>query len=88
MVLKEAFECSLSSIADQLFAIRIIPDHVLKSPTYDEIIRCFLSSLDFIDDQSELEQNCEKFLDALLNVGGPLIGAARMLKKEWKKVME
>ena len=80
-----AFQPSLSSIANELFQVKIITEDVRKSPTYDNIIGSFQSGIMFIDNQSELEEKLEKFLSVLSKIGGPLDAAATMLKKEWRK---
>ena len=86
--LKKAFQLSLPNISDELLQVGIITKSVQEEPTYDKIIRCFLVGIDFIDDQSEIEKECDRFLSALSNVGGPVARASHMLRKEWKKAIE
>ena len=86
--LKKAFQLSLSDISDELLQVGIITKSVQGEPTYDKIIRSFLAGIAFIDDQSELKDQCDRFLSALSNVGGPVTNAVSMLRKEWKKAME
>ena len=86
--LKKAFQLSLSDISDELLQVGIITKSVQEEPTYDKIIRCFLVGIDFIDDQSEIEKECDRFLSALSNVGGPVARASNMLRKKWKKAIE
>ena len=83
--LKEAFRLSLQSISDQLFQVGIISQDIHRSPSYDDIIfGSFLAGLTFIDSQSVLKDQCNKFLSALSNVGGPVTFAVNMLRKEWE----
>ena len=86
--LKNAFQLSLQNISAELHQVGIITKFVQEEPTYDKIIRCFLAGIAFIDDQSKLEERCDKFLSALSNAGGPVTDAVSMLRKEWKKAME
>ena len=86
--LNEVFRLSINDIANELLQIGIITKSVQAEPTYDKIIGSFLVGIAFMDNQSKLEERCDKFLSALSNVGGPVADAADMLRKEWKKAME
>ena len=81
--MNRSFCLYLVSIANELFQVGIIADDVQRSHSYDAIIDSFLSGIDFISTQSNLESHCRKFLKALSNVGGPLAGAASMLQRKW-----
>ena len=81
--LKEAFDLSLSNVADELVQVGIISKSVHKSPTYDNIIGSFVSGLTFIDDLADLKKECDTFLSALSNIGGPVARAAGMLRRKW-----
>ena len=85
--LKEAFDLSLSNVADELVQVGIISKSVHKSPTYDNIIGSFVVAVSFIDNLDEVKGQCDKFLSALSNVGGPVAFAVNMLKREWDQVM-
>ena len=85
--LKEAFDLSLSNVADELLQVGIISKSVHKSPTYDNIIGSFVAGLKFIRKQSDLKKECDTFLSALSNIGGPVARAAGMLRDEWDQVM-
>ena len=86
--LKRAFQLSLPNISDELLQVGIITKFVQEEPTYEKIIGSFLAGIAFIDNQSKLEERCDKFLSALSNVGGPVADAADMLRKEWEKAIE
>ena len=87
VALKEAFRFSLGSISDQLLQAGIITQDTHRSPSYDDIIGSFLSGLTFIRKQSDLKKECNTFLSALSNIGGPVARAAGMLRDEWDQVM-
>ena len=88
VALKEAFDLSLSNVADELLQVGIISKSVHKSPTYDNIIGSFLAGLTFIRKQSDLKKECDTLLSALSNIGGPVARAAGMLKDEWEQEFE
>ena len=81
--LKEAFDLSLSNVADELLQVGIISKSVHKSPTYDNMIGSFVAGLKFIQKPSDLKKECDTFLSALSNIGGPVARAAGMLRDEW-----
>ena len=86
--LNDVFDLSLKSISNELLQVGIIPQDVHKSPTYDKIIGSFLSGINFIRNQSEVEKRIKKFLSALTNVGGPVADASAMIQEEWELAME
>ena len=77
----------MGSISDQLLQAGIISKSVQESPTYDDIIGSFLAGLKFINNLHEVKGQCDKFLSALSNVGGPVAFAVNMLRREWDQVM-
>ena len=85
--MKEAFRFSLGSISDQLLQVDIITQEIHRSPSYDDIIGSFLAGITFIDNLDEVKGQCDKFLSALSNVGGPVAFAVNMLRREWDQVM-
>ena len=88
VALKEAFNLSLSNVADELLQAGIISKSVHESPTYNNIIGSFVAGLTFIRKQSDLKKECDTFLSALSNIGGPVARAADMLKDEWEQEFE
>ena len=87
VALKRAFNLSLSNVADGLLQVGIISKSVHESPTYDNIIGSFIVAVSFIDSLDEVKGQCDKFLSALSNVGGPVAFAVNMLRREWDQVM-
>ena len=87
VALKKAFNLSLSNVADELLQVGIISKSAHKSPTYDNIIGSFVVAVSFIDNLDEVKGQCDKFLSALSNVGGPVAFAVNMLRREWDQVM-
>ena len=88
VALKRAFNLSLSNVADELLQAGIISKSVQESPTYDNIIGSFVVAVSFIDNLDEVKGQCDKFLSALSNVGGPVAFAVNMLRREWEQEFE
>ena len=88
VALKRAFNLSLSNVADELLQAGIISKSVHESPTYDNIIGSFVVAVSFIDNLDEVKGQCDKFLSALSNVGGPVAFAVNMLRREWEQEFE
>ena len=79
----------MNSISDQLLQAGIITQDIHRSsPSYDDIIDSFLAGLKFIRKQSDLKKECDTFLSALSNIGGPVARAADMLRDEWEQEFE
>ena len=86
--MSDVFQLSLNRIVNELFQAGIITQDIHRSPKYDDIIGCFLAGLNFICERSDLQGQCDKFLTALSNVGGPVALASDMIQREWKQAME
>uniref|UniRef100_A0A1X7UEM5 CARD domain-containing protein n=1 Tax=Amphimedon queenslandica TaxID=400682 RepID=A0A1X7UEM5_AMPQE len=69
VVLSKVFEDSLPDIALGLSAANIITHSVRKNPSYDSIIRNFITGLEMKSSIAELEVHCMDFLEALSNIG-------------------
>ena len=78
----------MGSISDQLLQAGIITQDIHRSPSYDDIIGSFLAGITFIDSLDEVKGQCDKFLSALSNVGGPVAFAVNMLRREWEQEFE
>ena len=83
VVLSEVFEDSLPDIALELSAANIITHSVRKKPSYDSIIGNFITGLKMKSTIAGLEKHCMDFLEGLSNIGGPVTGAADMLRRKW-----
>ncbi|XP_019860962.1 PREDICTED: uncharacterized protein LOC109589298 [Amphimedon queenslandica] len=83
VVLSEIFEDSLTHIALGLSAANIITHSVKNNPSYDSIIKNFITGLKMKSSIAELEVHCMDFLEALSPIGGPVTGAADMLRRKW-----
>ena len=87
-ILYDVFQLSIGSISNELFQAGIITRAVQRSPTYDAIIDQFEAGIKFIGTQRDLEEDCNVFITALTNVGGPVKDAALMIQQEWIDIVK
>jgi hypothetical protein len=76
------------AITHHMAKAEIIGTADASAPTYDDIIRNFELGLLVKKDQEGLEQYCNKYLQAFVNVGGSCKEAAKMLQREWTADMK
>lgn len=81
-------EETLEDIASALNAVNIIGKSVLRKPTYNSIIGCFVNGIALKEDISDIEKRCVEFLKALSGVGGPVAEASDVIKKKWKEALD
>ena len=67
-----------------MLAAGIITIHVAKNPSFSAIINGFLSGFLFLESMKKIEDWCNRFLNALHNVGGPFVVATDNLKEHLK----
>ena len=67
----------------ELHQVGIIAKSVKEELTYNRIIDSFLAGIDLIHNQDDLKRECNKFLLALSQVGGPVVHAVTLLRDEW-----
>ena len=67
-----------------MLAAGIITPHVAKNPSFSAIINGFLSGFLFLESVKKIEDWCNRFLNALHNVGGPFVIATDNLKEHLK----
>ena len=74
---------NLKVVAAEMLAAGIIPDHVAntQNPSFLAVVNGFLSGFLFLDSVEEIEDKCNRFLNALHKVGGPFVEAANKLRK-------
>ena len=71
---------SLFVFALQLFALGMITDDVLRNPTCDTIIDCFLAAC-ISKKLEELEEHCGRFIGVFYQMGGPYDNMADVIKE-------
>ena len=81
--LSRSLKDTLPNIAAEMYSKGLISEAVKDNPTYDSMIREFEAGLQFLGSVSELENYCQLFLECLSIQGGPVVGAAKVLAKDW-----
>ena len=62
----------------------LITRDVCRKADYEAIMSSFQAGLDLKETLSDLEHDCNKFVNALKEVGGPARKAAEHIAKQWK----
>jgi hypothetical protein len=78
-------EINLIALAAQLFELGLVTAPVRDDPSYDNIIKDFLSGLSYKTTPDEVSRHCEAFLKGFREIGGPFKSASNSLRDDWKK---
>ena len=74
---------SLSDLANQLYEVGLISDKVRETRSMDKFIAEFKASFHFMDEISDVQDHCIKFLNSFIAVRGSYINAANFLRQKW-----
>ena len=74
---------SLSDLGNRLFASELISDEVRETRSMEKFIGEFKASFSFLDEMSEVQDHCTKFLNSFIAVRGGYANAAKFLRKKW-----
>ena len=74
---------SLSGLANQLYAAKLVTNEVRETPSMDECIAEFKASLNFKKELPQIQEHCQKFLNSFIKVGGSYAAAAIALHEDW-----
>jgi hypothetical protein len=83
--LRKIFRDSQAAITNHMARAEIIGTADANASTYDVIMSAFEGGMLVKKKQSDLEQYCNKFLQAFYNAGGNCKDAAQMLMGEWSE---
>jgi hypothetical protein len=83
--LRKIFRDSQAAITNHMARAEIIGTADANASTYDVLMGAFEGGLLVKKKQSDLEQYCNKFLQAFCNAGGNCKDAAQMLIDEWSE---
>ena len=83
--LSRSLKDTLPNVAAEMYSKGLISEAVKDNPTYDSMRREFEAGLQFLESVSELENHCQLFLKCLSSQGGPVVGAAKVLAKDWNE---
>ena len=76
------FEDSMKKVAEEMFQAGIISCDVKEDPTFDSIIKSFLSAFNFMENLEDIQKHCQTFLSVFTKMGGPFVIAGEMIKKK------
>ena len=82
--IEETVEPSIQKFADHLFTNKIISDDGRKSKDYSKIADEFLTRLNWMSSQEQIESHCQHFLASLRDVSANGAMAAKTLKQAWQ----
>ena len=74
---------SLKSIAADMYSHGLISETTKDTPNFNEMMREFKSSMNFICDGQKLVKCCQLFLQSLVKQGDPHKNAASIIAEEW-----
>ena len=74
----------LEHFAQHLLQANMISKVIAYSPTYNDIIKFFISALPFLKTVNDIERHCHKFTTSLEKLGGDgAIACSKSLREEW-----
>ena len=73
---------ALPDLAARLFTSGIISDCVKDNPSYDNLVKSFETSLNFLESQEAILEHCRKFFAAFYSCCGPLTIAANTVTQD------
>ena len=80
---------TLEQFAGRLWQEGIINEAIAHNPAYHDIIGAFTAALPVLATIDDIETHCQKFIDALRELGGMgAMGCADELEGKWKAVVK
>ena len=76
-------KAALKSVAIEMYSHRLISETTKDTANFNDIMREFMSGMDFISDGQELVKYCELFLQSLVKQKGPYKRAASGIAEKW-----
>ena len=86
--LDDLLKVALKSVARDMYSHGLISETTKDTPTFDDIMREFKSSMNFIHDSQKLVKRCQLFLQSLAKQEGPYKDAASFIAEEWTANIE
>ena len=81
--LSDLIETSLKDVTNKFFQAQLITQSVKNDPTPKNILKEFTSGMEWIDNQSDMEERCKKFLEVCQEMGGTFLLVLKTFKHEW-----
>ena len=86
--LDDLLKVALKSVARDMYSHGLISETTKDTPTFDDIMREFKSSMNFIHDSQKLIKRYQLFLQSLAKQEGPYKDAASFIAEEWTANIE
>ena len=74
---------SLTGLVNQLYTAELISNEVRETFSMEECIAEFKASFSFLNEISEVQDHCQKFLNSFIAVKGSCTSAAKFLRQKW-----
>ena len=81
--LSNLIETSLQEVTNEFFQVQLITESVRSKPTSEKLLKEFTSGMEWIDNQSDMEKRCKKFLKVCQKMGGTFLLVSQNFKCEW-----
>ena len=81
--LSDLIETCIREVANEFFQVQLINESVKNNPTSEKLLKEFTSGMEWIDNQSDMEERCKKFLKVCQKMGGNFSLVSQNFKCEW-----
>ena len=81
--LSDLIGTSIREVANEFFQVQLINESVKNNPTSEKLLKEFTSGMEWIDNQSDMEERCKKFLKVCQKMGGTFLLVSKNFKHEW-----
>ena len=81
--MSDLIETCIREVASECFQVQLINESVKNNPTSEKILKEFTSRMIWIDNQSDMEEHCKKFLEVCQKMGGTFVLVSKTFKREW-----
>ena len=83
--MREFLELSLEDFAGKMWEASLIDQSTAIKLSYSTIIDQFVLSMNFMDNQQEVEEHCVALLKAIWSMGGPYVKLCKAIKEQFIK---
>ena len=81
--LSDLIETCIREVTKEFFQVQLINESVKNNPTSEKLLKEFTSGMEWIDNQSDMEERCKNFLDVCQKMGGTFLLVSKNFKSEW-----
>ena len=81
----DLIQTSLEQVTREMFQAGLISEGVRDNSKPENILKEFIKRMNWISNQSDMEEHCKKFLSVCHKIGGTFALAAKSLKADWSR---